>query len=271
MVPIDEAKGLVEEIVKNVSSDFDSLLLVSKIKQYDSYTYTHGLNVSIFCVAFGIYLGLSKTTISGLALSGLLHDVGKSFIPLEILNKPGKLTVPEFEIMKLHPIYGAQIVSKSKDLLPEVINVCLEHHEKISGEGYPNRYANERITKPASLVSILDVFDALTSVRSYKNAMPKHKAVSIISSLKGVDFLPSLVDKFLKFIGVYPVGSLVSLRSGSCAIVVRQNRSDSLLPIVKIFRDCSDSILNARDVDLSLAVYSQDPLYDIVGCSGETF
>ncbi|MHC1711183.1 MAG: HD-GYP domain-containing protein [Solidesulfovibrio sp.] len=249
---IDFAKSeeYVDHIFSHIKNDVDSLLFVSKLKQHDQYTYTHNLNVSIFALAFASELGLGPENIKILGLAGLFHDIGKVLIDQDILNKPGKLNTKEFEEIKKHPTIGYNILQNDKNNTEEVCRATYEHHEKYSGGGYPQNLSASKISMHASLLSIIDVFDALTSDRSYKKRIDLHKALGIIFNLKGSSFYPGLVDKYIKFLGIYPVGSVVLLSNGKKAIVTEQNNTNLLLPKVRIILDENNHYSKESDIDL---------------------
>lgn len=249
---IDFAKSeeYVDHIFSHIKNDVDSLLFVSKLKQHDQYTYTHNLNVSIFALAFASELGLGPENIKILGLAGLFHDIGKVLIDQDILNKPGKLNTKEFEEIKKHPTIGYNILQSDKNNTEEVCRATYEHHEKYSGGGYPQNLSASKISMHASLLSIIDVFDALTSDRSYKKRIDLHKALGIIFNLKGSSFYPGLVDKYIKFLGIYPVGSVVLLSNGKKAIVTEQNNTNLLLPKVRIILDENNHYSKESDIDL---------------------
>lgn len=249
-IDFNKSEKCIEQIFTHVNNNIDSILFISKLRQHDRYTYTHNLNVSIFSIAFASGIGLGEDNIKILGLSGLFHDIGKLYINEEILNKPGKLTEKEFKEIKKHPSLGYDVLQKDKKSNIEVCRAAHEHHEKYSGGGYPQNISYKKICTYASLISIIDVFDALTSDRSYKNKIDVHKALGIIFNLKGTSFYPVLVDKFIKFLGIYPVGSIVLLNSGEKAIVTEQNTSNLLRPKVRIVMDRDNHYQKIIDVDL---------------------
>jgi HD-GYP domain-containing protein (c-di-GMP phosphodiesterase class II) len=249
-IDISRAEEHINSIIEHVSDNIDTLLFVSKLKTYDKYTYTHNLNVSIFSIAFASALGLGQENIKILGLSGLFHDIGKLLIDQSILNKPGKLSPHEFEEIKKHPALGYDMLCSDHKILKEVCMATLEHHEKYAGGGYPRDLNASQISKQALLISMVDVFDALTSDRTYKNKIHLHKALSIIFNLKGASFNPSLVDRFIKFLGIYPVGSIIILNNGRKAIVTEQNYTNLLRPKIRIVMDEKNRYCKVQDIDL---------------------
>jgi putative nucleotidyltransferase with HDIG domain len=249
-IDFTKSEEYVDHIFSHIKNDVDSLLFVSKLKQHDQYTYTHNLNVSIFALAFASELGLGPENIKILGLAGLFHDIGKVLIDQDILNKPGKLNTKEFEEIKKHPLLGYNILQNDKSITEEVCKATYEHHEKYSGGGYPQNLSASKICMHALLISIIDVFDALTSDRSYKKRVDLHKALGIIFNLKGSSFYPGLVDKYIKFLGIYPVGSVVLLSNGKKAIVTGQNNTNLLRPKVRIILDENNHYSTESDIDL---------------------
>ncbi|BAH76678.1 HD-GYP domain-containing protein [Solidesulfovibrio magneticus] len=249
-IDFSKSEECINDIFSHINNNIDSLLFISKLKKHDTYTYTHNLNVSIFSIAFASAIGLGEDNIKIIGLSGLFHDIGKLYINEDILNKPDKLTAKEFEEIKKHPTLGFNILQKDKNAATEVCKAAHEHHEKHSGGGYPQSISYKKISTYASLISIIDVFDALTSNRSYKRKIDLHKALGIIFNLKGTSFYPALVDKFIKFLGIYPVGSIVLLSSGEKAIVTEQNSANLLRPKIRIVMDKNNHYQKVIDLDL---------------------
>lgn len=240
----DKAEGFVEEVIDSVTRNADVMVSLSKLRTFDEYTYTHCINVSVLAVTFGRCVGLHGDELKALGVSGLYHDVGKALVPSEILNKPGKLTPEEFEVMKTHPYRGFATLKAMKGMGIPILRGVVEHHEKFNGQGYPLKLAAEDIHLYGRQLGIVDVYDALTSERVYKSAMPPYKAMSIIFGLRGVDFFPDLTDQFIKCLGIWPVGGVVRLADGRAGVVSESNPEEPLYPSVRIIRD-----ENKRPVD----------------------
>jgi putative nucleotidyltransferase with HDIG domain len=232
-----ESETFVNGVIDSAVRNQDALLTLFKLREYDEYTYTHCVNVSVLAVVMGKYLGLDREQLRILGISGLLHDVGKECIPGAILNKPGKLTPEEFRIIQGHSEEGFRIVQKQKGIHPKILECILQHHEKHNGRGYPSGLSGGEITSLAAVVSISDIYDALTSNRPYKNALAQHQALKIIFGMKGQDLSQDLVERFIRCLGIYPLGSLVRLSNGMYGIVVGENSVNLLLPTVKIVSD----------------------------------
>lgn len=235
--PLDyEASApLVANILDSVSRNPDTLVSLAKLRRYDEYTYTHCINVSVLAVAFGRSLGLPRETLQLLGIAGLFHDVGKALIPAGILNKPGRLTDEEFDVIKNHPLLGARLLDARRGVPALVVTAVREHHEKRDGSGYPAGARGDEISLPGAMIGVADVYDALTSKRAYKNTIAPNTAMRILFEMRGKDFARGLVERFIKCLGIYPVGSLVRLDSGEVAVVLESNPHSPLRPSVRIF------------------------------------
>jgi HD-GYP domain-containing protein (c-di-GMP phosphodiesterase class II) len=249
-IDIKECEGFIDDVIKQAEEVGSALQFLSKLKQFDDYSYTHNLNVSMLSVLFGKSLGLGRDNLMILGLAGLFHDIGKLLIPERILKKPGRLTRGEALAMMKHPIFSRDILLKQKNMPHEVIRAAYEHHEFHAGGGYPEGLSGDGIGRASSLLSIVDTYDAVTSDRCYRPAVPSYKAVSLIFSLKGKSFAPAMTDRFIRFVGVYPVGAIVLLDNGRKAIVIEQNQENLLFPKVRVILDEKNRYCTPRDLDL---------------------
>jgi putative nucleotidyltransferase with HDIG domain len=254
---------LVEEVIASVTRNPDALVSLIKLRAYDEYTYTHCINVSVLAVVFGRYLGLDEIRLRQLGSAGLFHDLGKTGVPDEILNKPGRLTEHEFQAIKAHPALGAELLSSQPGVPQEVLRAIREHHEKFNGQGYPQGLKDQTQSSGAQILSLADVYDALTSKRVYKDAVIPVGAMRIMFGMRGRDFSPDMVDSFIKCLGIFPVGSLVRLKNGAVAVVCRSNPREPLLPTVRIVLDqnlrrCQPTILDLASPEAKAMDGSQD-------------
>jgi putative nucleotidyltransferase with HDIG domain len=216
----------------------------------DTYTYMHSVAVCALMLALGRQLGLQGDLLKKAGMAGMLHDLGKIAMPLEVLNKPGKLTNAEFDLMKTHPERGHELLVKG-NAAAEVLDVCLHHHEKVDGSGYPHGLVGDDLSLLAKMGAVCDVYDAITSVRPYKNGWDPGEALRSMAQWAG-HFDPRIFQAFVKTVGIYPVGSLVRLQSGRLAVVTAQNPQSLLTPKVKVFFSTkSDLRLDPYELDLA--------------------
>lgn len=226
------AKSTVDECVSSILRNPDALIWMSKIREESAYTAEHSLNVCVLAVAFGRDLGLNKEELELLGLCGLLHDIGKMRVPLDILEKPGKLTNKEMNMMKAHTVHGRNLLMESKNIDPRVIDVAYSHHERVDGLGYPRKIQSTLVDVFTRVISIVDAYDAMTAERCYSKARATTEALKIIYLERGKQFDEELAVKFIKVIGIFPVGSIVELYSGDIGIVIEGNTKLRHLPRV---------------------------------------
>jgi putative nucleotidyltransferase with HDIG domain len=251
-VDAGNARKLVEEISDSVTRNPGALISLARLKRADDYTYLHSVAVCALMIALGRLLKFDEDLTRRLGIAGLLHDLGKAMVPLEILNKPGKLTDEEFEIMKRHPEEGIKLLQGSSMADDIVFDVVLHHHEKTSGTGYPEKLKNGGISLYAKMGAVCDVYDAITSNRPYKAGWDPAESLSKMAEWSDGHFDPAIFQAFVKSLGIYPVGSLVRLSSGRLGVVVGQSRS-LLAPRIKVFYSTRAAArVQPELVDLSL-------------------
>ncbi|WP_027366479.1 HD-GYP domain-containing protein [Desulfocurvibacter africanus] len=243
--------AIVEGVVDSVSRNSQAMLGLCKLRSFDEYTYTHSLNVSVLAVVYGKCLSLPREQLRELGLAGMFHDVGKTAVPEQILNKPGKLTHDEFEIMKTHPAKGRAMLFRIGDLSREILDGVLHHHERHNGKGYPNGLTGSQLGLFPRIIGMVDVYDALTSRRCYKLGMIPNKALSLMFGLRGEDFEAGHLDRFIKCLGIYPLGSFVRLDNGLRGFVVETVDNSPLRPKVKLFFDNAMRKITPKELDLS--------------------
>lgn len=235
IIEVDEVEAWADDVIESVFIDSDALQCVSALRKKDSYLLEHSVNVACLLVSFGKYLGLDKQTLKQLAIGGIIHDVGKIKVDDKILHKPAKLTPEEFEHMKLHQVFAGEIILHVKGLSDVSRDVCLMHHEKLDGNGYPRGLKGDEIPIHGRMSCIVDIYDALTTDRCYKKGMSSAEAFKILLSLTPFHLDADLVYKFINCVGMYPVGSIVELSDGRVGIVWSSNDSQALKPEVKCF------------------------------------
>jgi HD-GYP domain-containing protein (c-di-GMP phosphodiesterase class II) len=233
-VDAESCLPLVDDIAQSVYRNPGALVSLARLKTQDDYSYMHSVAVCALMVSMGRELGMGEDACRIAGLAGLLHDLGKAVMPLEVLNKPGKLTDEEFAIMKTHPVRGHELLLEAKGAHADAMDVCLHHHERIDGTGYPHGLAGDHISQLARMGAICDVYDAITSNRPYKMGWDPADSIAKMASWKG-HFDTALFAAFVKSLGIYPIGSLVKLHSDKLAVVIEQNAHALMSPVVRVF------------------------------------
>lgn len=229
--------NVVTDLMESILRNPDAFSWLMHLKQKDSYTYSHSIDACALAVTFGRHLGLPRESLISLGTGALLFDVGKIKLPSGLLNKPGRLSPDEFQIMKQHVQFGVEIVAGIHGSGMEVIDMVRAHHERYDGTGYPQGMRGSSIPLFGRIAGILDCYDAITSNRSYQQAISPHRALRVLYDARNTAFQEELVEQFIQCLGVYPTGSLVELVSGEVGIVIEQNRVRRLRPKIMLILD----------------------------------
>ena len=258
VVELSQADGLVEEISASVARHPNALISLARLKNSDEYTYMHSVAVCALMIALARQLGLPEPQVREAGLAGLLHDIGKMAVPNAVLNKPGKLTDSEFATMRGHPMAGARILLESHQVSALVLDVCLHHHEKFDGSGYPHHLAGEQISLLARMGAVCDVYDAITSDRPYKKGWDPAESLHKMAEWTKGHFDPKVFQAFVKCVGIYPTGSLVRLESGRLGVVLEQGSGSLLMPKVRVFFSARSKVPIPQEVIDLAAMQGRD-------------
>lgn len=250
-IEVDSFEPVAEKVMDSVMRNKDALVSLTRIKSKDDYTFMHSVSVSGLMVNFARAENMSDDVIKEIALGGILHDIGKMMVPDEVLNKPGKLSDEEFVVMKRHVDHSRELLEKIPGMTPNVIDVVLQHHERVDGSGYPLKLKGDRISTVGAMSAIVDVYDALTSVRVYKDAWEPTNTLKKMIEWSDNHFNKKLLRDFIQCLGIYPVGTLVEMRSGRVAVVLEQSESKITKPVIKIFYNRKTGYIPAEIIDLS--------------------
>ena len=231
---VRQAMPVVQEITASVARNSGALISLARLKTADDYTYMHSVAVCALMIALGHQLGLSAEETRQAGIAGLLHDIGKMAVPADILNKPGKLTDDEFTSVKKHAQAGHAILRGVDGIGDAALDVSLHHHEKIDGSGYPFNLKGNQISMVAKMGAVCDVYDAITSNRPYKPGWEPGHSVKRMANNQG-HFDETILEAFIKSVGIFPTGSCVVMQSGKVGIVIDQHPGSLLTPKVKVF------------------------------------
>ncbi len=251
-VSLEDAEPVVEAITGSVLRNGGALMGLIGIKNKDDYTFLHSVSVCTLMIAFGRSLGLEGDELRQGGIGGLLHDIGKMKVPDAVLNKPGRLTDAEFDLIKRHPGDGHAQLVQTPGIGPVPLDITRHHHERLDGSGYPDRLAGDAISTMARMAAIVDVYDAITAERCYHKAMPAAEGLRKMWEWSADHFDQKLLQGFMRCVGIYPVGSLVRLESGRLGVVIEQNESNLLTPRLRVFFSTrSNGYIKPEVVDLA--------------------
>src|SRR5262245_8664488 len=250
------ARTMIDGLAQAVAQNRTALLALTTLKNYDNYTFTHMVNVSILTMGQARSLGVDGPLLREFGLAALMHDIGKVKTPLEVLNKPDKLTEAEFTIMKRHVVDGAEILRKTPDIPALAPVVAFEHHLRMDGTGYPHGVTRTSLNVGTMLCSIADVYDAMRSQRGYQQAFPSERILEVLKRNDSQQFDQHLVRRFVQLIGIYPAGNLVRLNTGDVAVVVKIHAPDPYRPHVRVLIDHEGRRL---DIPYEVALWEVSP------------
>src|SRR2546425_1413161 len=259
MPDANAARGMVDSLAQAVAQNRTALLALTALRNYDNYTFTHMVNVSILTMGKARGLGVDGPLLREFGMAALMHDLGKVQTPIEILNKPDKLTDAEFAIMKRHTVDGAEMLRRTPDIPTLAPVVAFEHHLRRDGSGYPHAVTRPTLNICTMLCSIADVYDAMRSQRQYQQAFPTERILEVLKRNDGRQFDQHLVRRFVQLIGIYPPGNLVRLNTGEIAVVVKVYAPDPYRPQVRVLFDRAGMRLDLPyDINLWDAENDQD-------------
>lgn len=256
-------RNSVSKMIDELMEVKDTMINLQDIKSIDQYTFCHSVNVCVLSLITGISMGYDEEKLKELGIGAMLHDVGKTRIPIEILNKPGGLTDEEFEIIKKHTNIGYEILKKSNMLSTYASYIALTHHERYDGKGYPLGLKGNEVHEFARIVSVADVYDAITSDRVYKRRIKINEAVEYLIGMGDHQFDYNIVRNFIEHVTIYPPGTCVLLNTGDKAIVVDINRKYPNRPIVRILADREGQIPK-EPVEIDLTTNNTYIISDII-------
>ena len=256
----EAVNGLTDSVLRNP----DAALLYTQLKEKDDYTRSHALDVSVYMMAFGRFLEMSREDIALLGYVGLLQDVGKVRVPDGLLGKRERLGDAEIAVLRQHVVHSVQILRGTEGLPPRVAELAGLHHERFDGSGYPNKLRGNDIGLFGSIAGLVDVFDALTARRPYAEPIAPSTALSLLYKWRGTLFDATIVEQFIRCIGIFPVGSIVELSTGETGIVIAQNLEKRLQPRVMVIRDAAQNPLKPQKlIDLARSTGPKNEPYRI--------
>ncbi len=250
-INVEIAKKAVSKCVHSILNSPDALMWLTQLKSRDEYTSQHSMNVCVFSIALGRQLNLPEPELKNIGLCGMMHDMGKLKIPLEILNKPGRFDAAELAIMQSHPTLGLQLLVSDKATPHCVLNAVYGHHERMDGKGYPRGLFANEIHLYTRIVTIADMYDAISSDRVYKKGKTHLESIHILTEMSGTQLDSSLVRKFIESLGIYPPGNIVEMSTGEVAVIIETNQTRRLRPKITLLLSNRKRIVKPRLIDLT--------------------
>jgi putative nucleotidyltransferase with HDIG domain len=240
----EEAINVVKNMAQLTMTEPHAMLALSMLKDYDNYTFTHSVNVSVIALAVGRACSVSEVQLKTLGLGGLLHDLGKLRVDVNIITKPGRLTEAEFDAIKEHPSFGAEIIREMEDVTDEVMQIVHGHHLRYDRKGYPVDAAGTTLSKLVEMAAIADAYDAMTTLRSYQRPFTPRKAIARMQEISGTSLHPEYVELFVASLGPYPVGSLVRLDNNEIGVVTKVDPQNTTLVDIRVLFNPAGSLID---------------------------
>jgi HD-GYP domain-containing protein (c-di-GMP phosphodiesterase class II) len=247
----DKAETAVTGVIQSLERNPDALLCMPRIHRTENYTYAHCANVAVLLAAFALRAGADKLQVRTYALAGLLHDLGMALLPVAVLTARRNLSDTEKALVRRHPLLGSELIASLPDVRGEVRKAALEHHERYDGSGYPKGLTGDSISVLGMITGIADSYDAISSSRPYKGALFPHRTLGRIYQMRNKQFHPVLLEKFVRLVGIYPVGSVVELKDGYRGVVTGSNYANPLQPIVTLALDPEGHPMCLHECDLA--------------------
>lgn len=263
----EEVGQVVDNMIDSIFRNQDALISLLRIKEKDEYTYMHSVSVGVLMISLGKHLGFDMEALKEVGIGAMLHDVGKMIVPQVILDKEGKLTENEFEIMKKHAEFSKKLLEQANYISDTAISMAAQHHERMDGSGYPLGLKGDEIPYYSRAVAIADVYDAMTSKRCYHDNFLPTDVLKKMYEWSSYQFDRTLVEQFICCVGIYPVGTLVRLKSGLIGVVLENGEKSLLQPVVRIVYNTKNGSFVRLPYDIDLAQLSSRNGEDrIVSC-----
>ena len=249
---IKAVRAVVEPVLDSIIRNSEAYMWLSMIQRKSAYTYSHSVDNCALAIAFGRHMGLPKKDLRTLSIGLLMMDIGNVRVPEEILNKKGQLTDDEYTVVKKHVGHSIEILRNTKGMTEDIVNIAMTHHERFDGSGYPNAMQGTHIPVYGRMAAIIDCYDAMTSRRPFSAARSPYSALQSIYNWRGSSFQPELVEQFLQCMGVYPTGSIVEMTNGEVGIVLSQNVTQRMRPVIMLVLDEEKThLIEYKTVDLA--------------------
>lgn len=252
-IKTEKAAQVVDEMIDSIFRNQDALVSLGRIKEKDEYTYMHSVSVGVLMLAFGRHLGLDIQTLREVGIGAMLHDVGKMIVSQALLNKEDSLTEEEFIMMRKHVEYSRMLLEQTHGITDTAITMAAQHHERIDGTGYPLHLKGDEIPYYSRAVAIMDVYDAMTSKRSYQDKFIPTEVLKKLYEWSSYHYDRELVQQFIRCMGIYPVGTLVKLESGLVGVVLQHGEKSLLYPTVRIVYNSKNESFIRMPYDLDLS------------------